>query len=433
MATITFRRGTAAQWATANPVLAAGEPGLDLDSGRLKVGDGRTPWFDLAPFVARSADGAPGAAPPATSTIVLLGNSRIARERVGDQGGAAGMFVYANALAGGRFRVAAWSGVPGDRLLQMLERWPTDVAAHSPSWVLIGDGVNDASTNRTAEAMVDHTRSMIDLAREGGTRVILLTGPPNNQHTAAQRAELNAYNGWIKDLADPRVTPVDVATPVTDPGTGDYAAAYTTDGLHQNPAGATRIARVLAPVLERLLAPRDPFLASPTDARCHTLNPWVSGRPWTGWPTGWTSFGSASFTTEARTDAIPGGWMVMDSTAAATDGGLRQLQTSLPAGLRVGDTVRLVGEVQVDSLVALTRFQMTLRFRDAAGALVGEVAGVADNDAGALLASDFPLGQPMVFSSPPVKVPAGTKQLDLVNQLCGQGRVRYGRQMLISL
>jgi hypothetical protein len=39
-----LRRGSAADWAGANPVLAAGEPGVDLDSRRLKVGDGATPW-----------------------------------------------------------------------------------------------------------------------------------------------------------------------------------------------------------------------------------------------------------------------------------------------------------------------------------------------------------------------------------------------------
>lgn len=49
MATIRFqlRRGTAAEWGTANPVLAIGEPGVETDTGKLKVGDGTRPWATL--------------------------------------------------------------------------------------------------------------------------------------------------------------------------------------------------------------------------------------------------------------------------------------------------------------------------------------------------------------------------------------------------
>lgn len=47
MPTIQNRRATAAQWTTANPVLAAGEIGFELDTNALKVGDGLTPWKTL--------------------------------------------------------------------------------------------------------------------------------------------------------------------------------------------------------------------------------------------------------------------------------------------------------------------------------------------------------------------------------------------------
>lgn len=41
------RRGTAAQWAAANPVLAMGEMGFETDTGRLKVGNGSTNYISL--------------------------------------------------------------------------------------------------------------------------------------------------------------------------------------------------------------------------------------------------------------------------------------------------------------------------------------------------------------------------------------------------
>ena len=44
---IKLRRGSSAQWAAKNPVLAEGEPGVDLTTGALKIGDGATEWDDL--------------------------------------------------------------------------------------------------------------------------------------------------------------------------------------------------------------------------------------------------------------------------------------------------------------------------------------------------------------------------------------------------
>jgi len=47
-AIIQFRRGTASQWSTANPVLAQGELGLVTDTGQYKIGDGTTAWNSLS-------------------------------------------------------------------------------------------------------------------------------------------------------------------------------------------------------------------------------------------------------------------------------------------------------------------------------------------------------------------------------------------------
>lgn len=45
------RRGTAAQWTAANPVLAAGEMGFETDTNKFKVGNGSTAWASLTYFV----------------------------------------------------------------------------------------------------------------------------------------------------------------------------------------------------------------------------------------------------------------------------------------------------------------------------------------------------------------------------------------------
>lgn len=45
-----LRRDTAANWTAANPTLASGEPGLETDTGKLKLGDGSTAWTSLPYF-----------------------------------------------------------------------------------------------------------------------------------------------------------------------------------------------------------------------------------------------------------------------------------------------------------------------------------------------------------------------------------------------
>jgi hypothetical protein len=45
---IKLRRDTAANWTSINPVLALGEPGLEIDTRKIKYGDGTTAWTSLA-------------------------------------------------------------------------------------------------------------------------------------------------------------------------------------------------------------------------------------------------------------------------------------------------------------------------------------------------------------------------------------------------
>lgn len=54
MATIQFKRGTAARWAELNLVLEAGQPGFVTDENRLKIGDGETAWNDL-PYIGEAS------------------------------------------------------------------------------------------------------------------------------------------------------------------------------------------------------------------------------------------------------------------------------------------------------------------------------------------------------------------------------------------
>jgi hypothetical protein len=45
--TIQLKRGKSASWSSLNLILNAGEPGFEIDTGKLKIGNGTTPWNDL--------------------------------------------------------------------------------------------------------------------------------------------------------------------------------------------------------------------------------------------------------------------------------------------------------------------------------------------------------------------------------------------------
>lgn len=56
---IKLRRGTAALWTSTNPILSAGEQGLETDTGLKKVGDGTSAWTAL-PYEAQAWDAIQG-------------------------------------------------------------------------------------------------------------------------------------------------------------------------------------------------------------------------------------------------------------------------------------------------------------------------------------------------------------------------------------
>lgn len=66
MARIVFRRANATMTVTGNPVLRRGEPGWDLDTRAVKLGDGTTPWDELPDLTQASVSS--GVAPPNSGT-----------------------------------------------------------------------------------------------------------------------------------------------------------------------------------------------------------------------------------------------------------------------------------------------------------------------------------------------------------------------------
>ena len=81
---IQFRRGTAAEWTSADPTLAPGELGYETDTTKFKLGDGSTVWSslgygginqaDIDSAVANVVDSAPGALDTLNELAAALGD-----------------------------------------------------------------------------------------------------------------------------------------------------------------------------------------------------------------------------------------------------------------------------------------------------------------------------------------------------------------------
>jgi hypothetical protein len=69
---IQVRRGTASEWTSANPTLAAGEMGVETDTRKIKIGTGSTAWTSLS-YIAADAPGITEIAQDAIDAALSMG------------------------------------------------------------------------------------------------------------------------------------------------------------------------------------------------------------------------------------------------------------------------------------------------------------------------------------------------------------------------
>jgi len=140
----------------------------------------------------------------------------------------------------------------------MLVRFRQDVVDLHPEAVVILAGTNDIAGNTgpsTPEMIEDNFRSMAEIAKANGIRVILASVTPVAQYpwrpeVLDTAAKVEALNAWIKNYcAQEKLTYLDYWTAMAGPD-GGMKPGISKDGVHPNGAGYA----IMQPLAEAAIA-----------------------------------------------------------------------------------------------------------------------------------------------------------------------------------
>ena len=151
-------------------------------------------------------------------------------------------------------------GISGQTTPQMLVRFRQDVVDLHPEAVVILAGTNDIAGTTgpsTPEMIEDNFKSMAEIAKVNGIRVILASVTPVAKYpwrpeVADVPAKIAVVNAWLKDYCGrEKLTYLDYWTAMAGPD-GGMKPGISLDGVHPNGAGYA----IMGPLAEAAIAPR---------------------------------------------------------------------------------------------------------------------------------------------------------------------------------
>jgi lysophospholipase L1-like esterase len=377
---IQLRRGSAANLAAANPILAIGEPAIETDTGKLKIGNGvdnynTRPYIDAAGFdhiadtvgahnasaIAFTPAGSISAstvqaaiaeldseaptrfAPLAGARVVPIGDSTVIANSDAKTWGSRDIFGWAHVLSGGAWRYVANAGVGGDTSTMALARFDTAVTPNSPDVVPIVLGINDAVGGTSLATYSTNIKAFVAKCRTIGALPVIFTVAPNLNTGTAQQL-IADYNDWLRSYASVEGIPlVDTNSLLTDPANGDYLSAYRLDGTHQNEGGAKVMAAAFNTAIAKWIQPWSPPMAVSNTADANNIV--TNGLFLTntaGLGTGWVNTaGTCSIV--SGSSPVKGNWQRLTDNGVAT----ANIRQNMVLGtVEVGDVLEFSGRVR---------------------------------------------------------------------------------------
>jgi len=157
----------------------------------------------------------------------------------GERGGSASWFTHLCLLSGGRIIANHNGGVASDTSQGCLNRLDYEIS-QSPSVLFMQMGItNDIQGGVATSTSKANVATAVQRVRAAGIQPVLVTVYPHN--TSAFGIAARAWNEWLKYYGQQNRIPVlDTFQAVVDPAstTGNWLAAYTSDGTHATVIGA---------------------------------------------------------------------------------------------------------------------------------------------------------------------------------------------------
>jgi len=141
-------------------------------------------------------------------------------------------------------------GINGQRSDTIRSRFPRDVLAEKPHYVIILAGVNDIYQVRPPAAVHDNLAAMYDEAVGASIAPVAATVLPYDAASSRESASIQELNRWIAATSVARgILFCDTHGAVEDRRNPDRLAS-TPDGLHPDVAGYRRLGEALARTIE---------------------------------------------------------------------------------------------------------------------------------------------------------------------------------------
>lgn len=338
------------------------------------------------------------------------------------------------AMTGQRIFLVHNSAVPGRVSADVLANLQAEVFAYNPNWYILMIGTNDvASGNGQIAAGITPAITQANITEihrqvtAAGIRLVLCTIPPrdtnSNPTVANVHVKTEAHNAWIRDFAQKHGLPlIDVFRLNVDPGSGNYRAGYSGDGIHMDYFPHNRFAELGAGSIARLYPPFSPYLPeSQADTRTYFNNPLFGGGGPSGAPSGWeaptTSGGATTTCTQVQVPGWAGQGLKLTSDAV-----------NAPSGIKIGRTTPI--SLPTGTLLAMcARIDLQMATQNACHAYVRLLALDAG---GATLATTEPVSSWQTTLSNGVlygtlTMPANTTQLRVEVECQGIGTLLIGQ------